>query len=234
MSFHFRTLLRYVRPRRTKFAIWFVGRSGSSFLKGLIDNHPQAQCAGEILWPHYRKETPIPLSDVLDRAVLHKPDRAAGFKCPYEHLYGLPDLMPYLESNGYKIVRLVRENKLDQYLSMRLAQENGKWTSLTGRYSIHTVEIDPDHFLRVGSGFQEADERLHVSSRAFPTHTVTYDGLVDRSEWAGLCDFLNVKPVSTESPFVRQRELSQDEAIRNYRELKARCAGTFAEKFFVS
>lgn len=220
------------RLKVEKFALWFVGRSGSSFLRGMIDSHPQGCCAGEILWRQYRNETDVTVAQALDDIVKMEGVRASGFKCPYEHLYEMPAVMEFLTAHNFKVLRLYRRNKLDQYLSMRLAQENGKWTSLKGRYDIHRVEIDPDHFLRVGAGFLDADERLKESSKAFVSHAVSYEGLVSGKEWRDVCNFLSLSRKKVESPFKRQRELTQREAILNYDELKERCRNTFAEHYF--
>ena len=52
------------------------------------------------------------------------------------------------------------------------------------------------------------------------------------SRWPRVCDFLRLEPLDVRSGLKRQRELSQDEAILNYEEVKAHCAGTFAEPYF--
>ncbi|MBW3098025.1 hypothetical protein [Pseudohoeflea coraliihabitans] len=126
----------------------------------------------------------------------------------------------------------MRHNKLDQYLSMRLAQVNGIWRSDRGRFQQHHIALDPEHFLKVGAGFEAADAELAERSRPFETHVVSYEGLLSGAEWPALCRFLRISNVSTVSPFKRQRELSRREAILNYDALQERCQGTFAERFF--
>lgn len=200
----------------------------------MIDEHPQGSCQGEILWPHYRAETSRPIDSFLDEHVLGAVSIAKGFKCPYEHLFEIDGVMAYLRQRSFRVLRLIRRNKLDQYLSMRLAQVNGIWKSTKGRYQQHRIELDADHFLRVAAGFQGADRRLKASCAGFVHHSVAYEDLLEGSGWFPVCDFLEITREHVLSPFQRQRELPQHEAILNYQELKERCRGTFAEPFFLA
>lgn len=218
------------------FAIVFIGRQGSSFLQGLLDSHPDARCEGELLSPGGSYFAACGHDDVgryLKEFLHADPRRAVGFKLPWMSLLDHPEIWEVLERCGYKLIVLTRENLLDQYISMILAQKNDAWRSDYGKIRIKQFVADFDDAERMFRSWSGQNEMLRRAMRSFPSIHVTYERLLDGSGIGAVLDFLDLPPVSLESRFKGQRSGSQSEIILNYGAMKAHFAGTRWARHFV-
>lgn len=232
---------------KTFFAIVFVGRQGSSYLQGLINSHPDATCEGELFSPTARL-----LADVLRRRTisfrnsrktdaasylqsgLHKKGGSAvGFKMPYLSLVEHPDARDAFEALGYRVIRLSRDNLLDQYISFKLATINSAWRSDRGSIRVNRFTAEPADVEEAFLKWTRWDSELARMVETLPSLHVTYEELVDGSGLTRSLEFLNLRKVSLHSPFRRQRSGTQSEIIENYGQLKDHFAQTEWARHFV-
>lgn len=218
----------------TFFAILFVGRQGSSYLQALLDSHPDATCEGELFSPtarliadlvrrrtiSFRNSRQKDVASYLEKMLHKKGSRVTGFKMPYLSLLEHTDAVEAFKRFGYKIVRLSRDNLLDQYISYRLAALNNSWRSDYGPTKINDFYADPNDVLTAFEKWTSDNSALHRIASEFPNLHVTYEQLVDGSGVLRCLEFLNLRDAPLESRFKRQRTGAQSEIISNYDELK--------------
>lgn len=222
---------------KTRFAILFIGRQGSSYLQGLIDSHPDAKCEGELFAPKVSrlrdmvKRRPIAfynsrcktVAEYLEQLTNSMPETAVGFKIALGSIERHPNVITSFSHLNYKIIRLSRENMLDQYISM-IASANGKWTSEAGKFKVTKVKGDPkesETYFHIWDAQNSALDRL---ARGFPSIHITYERIA--TDFPALLDFLELRPHVPESRFKRQRVGGQRDSLVNYDEMKDYFAGS--------
>jgi len=128
----------------TRFCVLTTQRSGSTWLRDLLDSHPDIICFGELFYskrarltdPHIQPyhlqraeiggRRPRVVWNYLKRLETHPhAKRAVGFKLMYGQLAQFPEILPRLILGRYTIIHLVRENLLDVVLSEHRAARTG-------------------------------------------------------------------------------------------------------------
>jgi hypothetical protein len=219
---------------QTRFAIVFIGRDGSSFLKGLLNSHPDARCDGEILAYPYDPPAHGSVEQFLTAHLHADEHRVIGFKLAYTHSAKYPETWDIFRRHGYRLIHLRRQNRVDQFISMMLAETNNQWLSDQGGYRITKFRAE---LWRADNCFQrwsEMEAEQCQAMRAFAVLGLTYEDLVKPA--AGVLpvlEFLGLTDVPLQSPFTKQRCGSQSDAIENYTELKSHFAGTQWENHFL-
>jgi hypothetical protein len=210
------------------FAIAFVGRSGSSYLQGLLDDHPDARCMGELFW-----DKSAGIAEILDRQV-HSADHltASGFKLGNMHIIEYPEARNILFDRNYSAIHLTRENRVDQYISMVLAMQNDSWRSDAGDYTTQEFEADPAHMEKFLGLMESHDVVIGEFLEGLQVLRMSYEELL-RDGCGRALDFLGLRHVPLTSPFKRQRATNgQRQAILNYDQMALHFAGTrFAPHF---
>lgn len=231
---------------KTYFVVAFLGRQGSSYLQGLLNDHPDAVCDGELFSPtaspfsFLRRETrPYIRSGLkgdpdayLERFVHPRGARAAGFKLPYMSMQQHPSVLASLQKFDYRVIRITRANLLDQYISMKLAALNGSWRSDKGAYRIRSFTADPVDIAAHFDQWTSDNERLKSTVSGFPSIHITYEGLVEGRDIKASLEFLGLREAPLKSPYKRQRSGSQRQAIENLDAVRDRFAGTEWERHF--
>lgn len=206
--------------KQTLYIIGFVGRSGSSYLEGLINSHPEAQCLGELFCSNGQYvSSGLPLSDFLRD--IHSVDRqASGFKLALIHLRQFPRLRSIMLTEGYKVIISRRDNKVNQYISMRLAQINGSWRSDMGSFKQHSFVADPKHMKRFLHKFANDDAGVLKFVAELQQLVIPYEEITHANTHEKISSFLGLSSTLMESIYTRQRQnTSQRDALENYDEL---------------
>lgn len=203
------------------FTILTFGRSGSNWLRGLLNSHPMITCDGEVLGPLDN------VSERLECLQEYVGQANRGFKTMYIHLNNV-----VLEETikRFKIVHLIRDNVLAQCVSYLLAKENYNW--LGAEYKNQCVDLEFEYLERFASDLQT---QATYFTRLFPEAlSVTYESLLENTSMnmAKIQEFLDVPIKNLVSTTIRQRTLPLKESIGNYLELRKRCSGTLYERFF--
>jgi hypothetical protein len=134
-----------------RFVIVSLERSGSHYLRGALNSHPEARVYGDIFHrnPANRGRTLAtldiirpweqdePPAEYLEN-VVYRPEsdglKAIGFK--FVHLLGRmknpveSDLYTYISNAGIAVLHLERKNLLNRYLSRELARRNKAWINV--------------------------------------------------------------------------------------------------------
>ncbi len=209
-----------------RFIILSNPRSGTNFLQGLLDEHPQISCLGEVfhrnfdfhgllppgtlstavdLQPWYRARDEDPQGLLEQHVWSGKPPGtlAAGFRI-FPPQFQICDQFPLRYLPGLpdlKVIQLWRENELARYLSLKQAEATGLWTeSRPTRAPPLPLEVDPRRFLHqsrwVESQFRKIAQ-LFPDERVF---RISYETLAKgwQVEIPRLFDFLGLphRPVA--------------------------------------
>jgi hypothetical protein len=107
-----------------------------------------------------------------------------------------------------KVIVIYRENALESYVSLQIAQKNGIWYSESG---VNRETIERERWRAC----------LDVLDDDYPVHFVTFERMTSdpQATLAEVFEFLGLEPCHVHSGSVRQNPLALEEKISNYREL---------------
>jgi LPS sulfotransferase NodH len=210
-----------------RFAIISMGRSGSTLMGKLLNSHPDITCLGEVISPnsiygleHSRDEIFTFLEETH-----FKEFTTAGFKMPWDHIVGFPDVWGAFFKGNYQMIFLRRMNKLDQYLSVSLAQKNNNWESRT-HYKAQQISLNCSGLLNFIQNAQLIDNVLWAMCQRLSVFCISYEEVLDVSKLFQLQEFLGVKKQSLTFSTVRSRSLRRRDSIINFDEISEALAPT--------
>ena len=244
-----------------KFIILGTGRTGSNMLMSALQAHPQVVIYGEIFnnarhdrigsinrYPSYikhqkalkiRKEQPIDFLDNHIFRIYPKSTEAVGFKffywhchehhwkCVWDHLKSMQDL---------KIIHIKRKNRLDTFLSLKLAQNNKQWSQkqINDEKNQIAVTLDFDECLRSFNDWEEKEVFYDHYFAGHPMLEVFYEHLCEEYDQKiyDIVDFLGLTPLYLKPATLKQARDSKDKVITNYFELKEKFRHTKWGHFF--
>ena len=239
-----------------RFVIIGTGRSGSNFLRGLLNAHPSALALGEVFREHGRIGWDIrgyvrsrkamamfetqPVRFIEQVLFRRYPVRlnAVGFKLFYHHARdeAWASVWDYLrDDKEIRVIHLKRENLLRVHLSRCQATRSGQWINTRGgREAAEPMELDYDACLAMFEttrGHEEACDALFAGHELLG---LTYEDLAaDRAgQMSRVQGFLGLPRMAVQPSTYKQSTQPLSRAIRNYEDLKRRFAGTRWEGFF--
>ena len=113
-----------------RFCIFAQGRSGSTLLTTLLDQHPHIKCEGEVLANSVGNAHHF----IQGKSIQYSSKKLAwGFKVKHHQLTKHQKIDPQtflkkLSQEGWKVIYLRRENIVLQALSTLIGMSRGKWT----------------------------------------------------------------------------------------------------------
>ena len=240
----------------TKFIILGRSRTGSNFLRGLLNGHSNIVTMGEILrneneidWdsPFYQSNAGIlnlyqknPVK-FLNKTVFRKfrPDvKAVGFKLFYYHAQNEPinAIWNALKvDKSVHVLHIKRENILRTHLSRIQAEQSGSWVNISGSTEKHKpVTLDPMDCLNDFEQTRKWETDADLFFQGHPVMQISYEQLSedyetvlhDTQQFLGL----PIQPVQPQT--YKQSKLSLSMAIKNYWALKDHFADTPWAGFF--
>jgi LPS sulfotransferase NodH len=239
-----------------RFIILGRSRTGSNFLRGLLNSHPAVYSLGEVFrnqdaidfdHPDFlvtEKLIKLYQSDpitFLETVVFRKiPEQYSvlGFKLFYYHARTPPfdQLWHYLENHPeIHIIHIKRKNMLHTHLSRARAEQTDIWVNTSGqKEKQQALSLNYEACLQ---DFQQTRDWENWADRFFQNHPliqVYYEDLAsDFHEQAGrLQHFLNLKSMPLQPRTHKQSTQPLSSAIQNYAELKQRFAGSEWASFF--
>jgi LPS sulfotransferase NodH len=263
-QFHVRRLARQLglwggHDDYRRFIILGRGRTGSNFLRGLLNSHPQVITFGELFrfpheigweFPDYDRFLHSPSMVALlqndpirflQKQVFGKVPRriaAVGFKIFYYHAQedSRRSIWPYLEEQkDLKVIHIKRKNTLRMILSEKKAFKTNRWTNTTGvEEAKFSVAIDYEECVRRFAEEQAAAEEYDHRFAEHPMLQVLYEDLVSdcQNQIRFIQAFLGLDYQALKPSTYRQSNQRLSEAITNYAELRNRFIGTRWEVFF--
>ena len=239
-----------------KFIILGRSRSGSNYLRGLLNSHSQIHVFGELFqnkdqigWAmsgypqddHTLQEFREHPVDFLEKKVFHnfpRRIRAVGFKIFYYHARDeqwLP-VWEYLKAlGGLKILHIKRKNILQTHLSRQRAIFTDSWFNLTGeKEQFKPISLDYEACMQDFIQTRQAEIETAAFFADHPILDVYYEELSEKNEqvMAEVMDFLGVRREQLKPETFKQSSQTLSTAIVNYGELKERFQGTPWAEFF--
>ncbi|HWO43632.1 MAG TPA: DUF6473 family protein [Candidatus Eisenbacteria bacterium] len=242
-----------------RFFILSRGRSGSNYLRGLLNSHSQVVVFGEIFrtydsigweFPEYERlyHTPRLVTLMqrhpvrfLNRCVFGrfpKSIHAVGFKLFYYHAQdeSRRALWRFLENQtAWRVIHLKRNSALRVLLSEKRAFETNRWTNTTGDpEEPFSIRLDYDECLKIFVRNDEEKRRFDSWLGDRPKLEVFYEDLVANQsrEMVRVQEFLGVECQRVVPSTYKQSNQKLSESISNYYELKERFSATPWETYF--
>lgn len=206
----------------TKFIILFSGRSGSSYLKSVLNAHPDVHCDGEF---SYRTEDQ--LSELEN---VHNFDfQASGLKVRLIEILDRNELLKYMYTNNVKLIHLYRDNiikhTLSRYIAVRvLHKKRGIYNITNKKHRVTPLTVDLFSFLNDLITRLEVERDLH-------SFCVSYENKI-QIKYEDLCiskpietlekiqSFLGVEILSLETDMKKTVPDDIRLAVKNYDQLK--------------
>lgn len=263
-GFHFRDLMLEVgvlpgHRDYCRFIILSRGRSGSTFLNGLLNSHRQIVSFGELFrfydsigWDlgpydrYWQSARLLSLSQrdavgFLERRVFTKYPRqisAVGFKMFYYHARddSRQPVWPFLQSQrDLRVIHLKRSNTLDVIVSEKKAFMTDRWVNNIGaKEQPFSISLDYNECLQRFSREEQMQEEGDAYFAGSHMLEVFYEDLAAdyEREIGRVLDFLGVSREPVRPSTYKQSSQRLSEAISNYWELKGMFSGTEWENFF--
>lgn len=242
-----------------RFIILGRGRTGSNFLRGLLNSHSQIVTFGELFRFYDSIGWEFPLYDrywqdpglialmqndpigFLEKKVFRKFPKevgAVGFKLFYYHAQedSRRGVWDYLrDRRDMRIIHLKRNNTLRMILSEKRAFMTDNWTNTTGAEEEKSaVALDYEECLRRFRHEQEIAGEFERFFQRHPKVTVIYEHLASdyREPMRSIQEFLSVGYETVKPSTYKQSNRPLAESIPNYFELKEKFRNTPWEVFF--
>lgn len=244
------------RTNYTRFIILGRSRTGSNYLRGLLNSHPAVWTLGEI----FRNEDVIDFDHpdfVLNSQILSlyqsEPEKflesivfrkvpaeiqALGFKLFYYHARdgSFSRLWRALEQQTHiHILHIKRRNILRTHVSRENAQKTGIWVNTSGeKEEVQSYNLDYqtclEDFIRTRQWEQEADQFF----QHHPVYEIYYEDLVENTprHVQEIQKFLGLPFHPVQAKTYKQIQKPLSEIIANYAELKQKFAGSEWANFF--
>jgi LPS sulfotransferase NodH len=241
-----------------RFIILGRGRTGSNFLRGLLNSHSRIIAFGELFrspdaigwerpgYDRFQHSPPLvalmrnePVRFLQKKVFRRFPRRigAVGFKLFYYHAQdSAGSVWTYLQQQkDVKVIHLKRKNTLRMILSEKKAFKTNHWTNTTGAAEAKfSVAIDYDECARRFVLEQAVAQQYDDFFRNHPKLELVYEDLASdyRNHVKPILDFLELDYQALRPSTYKQSNQPLPEAIENYAELEQRFRGTPWAGFF--
>lgn len=233
-------------------------RSGSTFLQGCLDAHPQVKCYGELLvggnlvaprlFHGYRLLTkgyrylatrawnPV---GILDRYYGRQEAPVVMFKAMYSQVDNRRVRRYLTQHLEIRVIHLRRDNLLKQYVSKVLlgAKRERRWQPHTTHHiPAVSVRVSPERAIRemrkVGHCFVEFEQLLAGHRKTELVYERMFNGQsLSHEAWTAVTELLEIEPVSVGSDLVKMNPNKLRPMVENYDELARALAGTEFESY---
>ena len=227
-----KSVLQWLPFMNKSFIILSSGRSGSTLLRILLNCHYSVNCWGELLNREKLEEHGLKKAsnEVLINYILARllPFKLwlpyTGFKLFNEQVEYCQLSLKTLLSSLYSppVIILYRENLLETYVSLKIAEQNQIWYSETVVNEC-SIEVDWEEFKEYceteRKRWQESLSELSGSQKLF----VSFEDLIANQDETmnKIFDFLKIKPFPVKASSKRQNPQMLEEKVSNYEEITA-------------
>lgn len=223
------------------FLIMGMARTGSTYLWSLLKTHPSIDCFNDDLCEEFKKNN-LPLRVFLN-SKFNNISKKIGTKIlpNFYDEFTTEDFIWLKEVKNFKkAIYIYRENVLDQYVSLQLAQLNNAFTSyqlkneIVGIYKSQSIKIEPKKLLHWHEYYKQTNIKIMETIKAIFGNYVSieYNELKNQRKLKTIYSYLNVPYIHTESKQIKQKTKTNKEIIENYQELKTELTGTELEAYF--
>jgi len=239
-----------------KFVIIGSQRTGTTWLRTLLDSHPLIDCYGEVLnlddvtdqsYPKYvrqkgsrallhRTRRGRLLFEYLDHLLFEKAEKATGFKLMYSmtswYPYQFPMVMRYIEQRGLAVIHLTRANALRTHLSRVTARARNVWHTHKALGKKQAVVVPTDRLLKSLHKIVQQDELWKNKLSILDPLSITYESLARNLDDASgeILSFLDVDiEVGLQSTLKKINPNDLRQVIENYDEVENVMIGSIFE-----
>ncbi len=241
----------------TRFIILGRSRSGSNFLRGLLNEHRQVMVFGELFqnfeafdWamPGFRQTQRLlrliqqdPVAFLEKKVFKRYPPviGAVGFKIFYYHAQqdSRKVVWPHLLADeALRVIHIKRRNILKTHLSRQRALLTDTWVDTAGeKVEPPPITLDYETCLEDFNQTRTWEAEFDRLFQKHPTIQVAYEDLARSytAEMSRIQDFLGVDLQQVSPQTRKQASQPLSTAIANFADLKKRFAGTPWEEFFI-
>jgi LPS sulfotransferase NodH len=239
-----------------RFIILGRSRSGSNFLRGLLNSHSQIVALGELFqnpaaigwaYPGYLNtrrlysqflNDPVRFIETKVFKIFPRQIKAVGFKIFYYHAQNenWRAIWDYLrDESSIKVIHIKRQNILRTHLSRKMAAMTDTWVDTGGEQPDHrSVQLDYEECLK---DFRQTREWERMHDDLFGNHPILeifYEDLA--LDYAGVMQrvqsFLGVAPEPVKPQTFKQSNQPLSQSISNYGDLKLLFSGTEWAPYF--
>ncbi|MEZ5003138.1 MAG: hypothetical protein R2730_08865 [Chitinophagales bacterium] len=242
-----------------KFIILSTARTGTNYIKSLLNAHENTIAFGEIFrnkkqigWDfpgynpkkHFNTFIDSPIKFITKHLFIKYPKevKAVGFKIFYHHagdILNNGSVWEFLKNDpSIKIIHIHRQNSLATHLSLRKAFKFDNWKNTEGeKKEIIKIDLDYNDCLKA---FNDIDHWAEYANNYFKDHKIlnilyedfsnpTLEVPIDQQ----LFKFLDLEPTKVASKTFKQGTGKLNEQIINYYELKEKFKHTKFSQFFI-
>jgi hypothetical protein len=229
--------------RQQNIMMLHAGRTGSSVLADLLNQHEQIKWDGEIYfhYPKYLKFFTTNPIKFLNYRTFQKSSKFYGFEIKaleYQHLdmfirLDLPEYLTEIEKLGFnKYIFLIRNNLLQRYISILQMLESGLLHSRTKQAKPRKIKInvnkvwDQGEKLNLVEYLRVFDKRYKWVEEILKGKNVlilSYEDDIKNDPLIGykkVCNFLQVEVLNPEVKLKRTNPFSLKETIENYSDVE--------------
>ena len=223
-----------------KFVILSMGRIGSTLLTSLINSHSEIYCEGEIFMRKQYLPILLPASFLKghSRNVSENNATVYGFKVKEEQLSKENKLdsalfLQRLHHDGWKVIRLTRNNRIKLALSIYQAWKDNIYEVKAGGkpHKITQIPVEIDKLIEILDFHDHLFNRENEAVKDVPHLALTFeedllDNKMHQTTANKVFDFLNLshQPVSTE--FIKKSDNDLHSLVKNYAEIALRLKNT--------
>lgn len=226
----------------TKYIILGRSRTGSNFLRGLLNSHPNIVCKTEEYRTWDRKTfgefNPV---NHLEKKIFRKywkKYKAVGFKLFYYHCSKPQNLKlwEYLQHDKtIKIIHITRDNMLKTYVSRLKAGITDKWSNTNNtKEEKKTFNINFEDAIKEFEWTLNWEKSIREYFNGFEILEIKYEDLESDTDnvMKKVLKFLDIPYLSLVPSTYKQRKEKLSESIENYEELKKKFEETQWFRFF--
>lgn len=234
--YHYRHLLKSQNSKQVKFIVFGQGRSGSTLLTKLLDQHPDIFCDQEIFGS---KQSPIfLLPEKYIESNARKPSTSGkpiyGFKVKVYQLFSdqkiknVKKLLERLHKKGWKFIFLYREDEMSHNVSSFKAFSMGKWfvekEEIVKKAASEKLYVDPVQFEKSVLWRRKFSAMEKECLQNIPHISVSYERDLLKSEnHQKICDsifnFLGVESHVVSANVKKMNSSNLEDSISNYSEI---------------
>lgn len=242
-KYHLKYLSSLNKSPTKKFVIVSMGRTGSTVLTSLLNCHSRIYCDSEIFMKEKHIKMYLPLIYVKGHYNKFKERDIYGFKVKEEQLSteNKIDSRKFLNSlvnDDWKIIRLVRNNRLKLALSVYIAWQDGIYEIKKNENFIKKKQIfvDVNKFKQILDFHKILLERENNALKGIEYLQLEYEtDILNNKSHQNTADkvfsYLGIESQRVNTPFVKKSEDNLKLLINNYYDFKSVISSTEYKKF---
>lgn len=232
----------YFRHQVSRYVLFLVGRVGSTYLRYLLNSHPNILVLGEELAELKEKgaEAQLEWAQRFLTPPLVGRNGAIGFHAKLVQILAPEGFAQLLRQKQCQIIHMQRRNRIKVVVShingRRLAEATGMWGLFNEADRLPPFAIDPEEFDNLLKQREKRDQDLdnYVSCLQLPTLSLYYEDLLQDRDAVlqQVFSFLEINPRLVHQNMLKNTSDNLRDVIINFDELRANYVGTQYEPMF--